>query len=112
MFRSHFRPINVFAGLLLVVIMTVVGHAQFRAGVQGTVTDSSGGTVSGATVTLLNKETNQAQKTETSEDAFYRFSNLAPGAYTVSVEQPGFKKRVVENLQVDAESITPSDFNF
>ena len=109
MFRSHFRPINVFAGLLLVVIMTVVGHAQFRAGVQGTVTDSSGGTVSGATVTLLNKETNQAQKTQTSEDGFYRFSNLAPGAYTVSVEQPGFKKRVVENLQVDAESIKGQD---
>ena len=111
MFRSYFRPINIFAGFFLIAILAVVGHAQFRAGVQGTVTDNSGGTVSGATVTLKSKETNQSQKTQTSGEGFYRFSNLAPGLYMVSVEQQGFKKRIVENLQVDAEAINGQDIS-
>lgn len=95
--------------LALITILSVVAHAQFRAGIQGVVTDTAGGTVSGATVTLTSKETNQSQTTATSDDGFYRFSGLAPGLYTVSVELQGFKKRVVDDVKVDAESIKGQD---
>jgi hypothetical protein len=92
-----------------VLLFASFAHAQFRAGVQGTVTDASGGTVAGATVTLLNNETNQAQTTQTSGEGFYSFSQLPPGTYTVTVQQTGFKKRVVNNVKVDAESIRGTD---
>lgn len=95
--------------LALITILSVVAHAQFRAGIQGVVTDTAGGTVSGATVTLTSKETNQSQTTTTSDEGFYRFSGLAPGLYTVNVELQGFKKRVVEDVKVDAESIKGQD---
>ncbi len=85
------------------------GYAQFRAGVQGTVTDNVGGTVAGSKVTLTNKETNQSQQTQTSDEGFYRFTNLAPGLYTVTVEQQGFKKRVVNDIKVDAEALKGQD---
>jgi hypothetical protein len=100
---------NLFAGFLFITLFTILGFAQFRAGIQGTVTDSGGGTVNGATVILTNTETNQSQTIQTSEDGFYRFTNLAPGTYSLTVEQQGFKKRVVNDLKIDAESTKGQD---
>lgn len=79
-------------------------NAQFRAGIQGTVSDTAGGVIPGATVTLTNNETGQTQQVIASDEGFYRFSALPPGNYTVTVEQESFKKRVIENVKVDAES--------
>jgi hypothetical protein len=93
----------------LISLFSITASAQFRAGVQGTVTDSAGGAIAGATVTLTNKETNQTQTTTTSDAGFYRFSELAPGLYSISVEQQGFKKRIVDDVKIAAESITGQD---
>ena len=77
--------------------------AQFRAAVQGTVTDPQGATVSGATVTLTSKETGKSQQTTSGDQGFYRFSELAPGKYSVLAEQPGFKKHLLDDIDVSAE---------
>jgi len=95
--------------LFLLTILATIGHAQFRAGVQGTVTDTGGGTVGGASVTLTNKETKETKTTQTSTDGFYRFDSLSPGLYSVTVEQPGFKKRIVDDVKVEAESVKGQD---
>ena len=107
--RSKLKPKYFCLSFLLLSLLALVGNAQFRAGVQGTVADNGGGTVAGAKVTLTNKETNQSQQTQTSEDGFYRFANLAPGLYSITVEQQGFKKRVVNDVKVDAEAIKGQD---
>ncbi|MGB8510213.1 MAG: TonB-dependent receptor [Pyrinomonadaceae bacterium] len=86
-----------------ILFLTATASAQFRAGVQGTVTDPNGAVVPGATVTLTSKETTRAQSTTTSSDGFYRFSQLAPGQYTVTIEQAGFNKSVLDNVIVSAE---------
>jgi len=109
MLRSNIRLTNFLATLFLLTFLTITGNAQFRAGVQGTVTDNAGGTVAGAKVTLTSKETNQSQTTQTSEDGFYRFAGLPPGLYSLSVEQKGFKKRVVNDIKVDAEAVKGLD---
>ena len=109
MLRSNIKLTNFLVTFFLLMFLTAVGHAQFRAGVQGTVTDNAGGTVAGAKVTLTSKETNQSQKTQTSDDGFYRFSNLAPGQYSITVEQTGFKKGLVSDLKIEAESIKGQD---
>ncbi len=109
MLRSKLKLTNFVVSLFFLSLLAVMGHAQFRASVQGTVTDNGGGTVAGATVTLTNKETNQSQKTESSDGGFYRFGGLAPGLYSVTVEQQGFKKRVVNDVKVDAEAVNGQD---
>ncbi|MFN2502328.1 MAG: TonB-dependent receptor domain-containing protein [Pyrinomonadaceae bacterium] len=109
MLRSKFNSTNLLIALLVIFISAVAGHAQFRGGIQGTVIDAAGGTVAGATVTLTSKETNQIQTTTTSDGGFYRFAGLAPGLYSVAVEQQGFKKRVVDDVKVDAESVRGQD---
>jgi hypothetical protein len=94
--------IAVFGFLLLSVVATA--QAQFTAGVQGTVTDSSGGRIPEAQVTLTNKDTSQAQTTSSSDDGFYRISGLPAGTYTLSAEKAGFKKQVFENVVISAEA--------
>jgi hypothetical protein len=90
-------------GLILLFVLGTA-QAQFKAGIQGTVTDSSGGLVPEATVTLTNKETNQAQTTTANGDGFYHITGLPPGYYTLSAEKAGFKKQLFENVVVNAEA--------
>src|SRR5512135_3674522 len=109
MLRNNFKFANLLAAFAIIAICALAGFAQFRAGVQGTVSDSAGGTIAGATVTLTSKETNQSQTTTTSDAGFYRFTGLAPGLYSITVEQQGFKKRLVDNIKVEAEVINGQD---
>jgi hypothetical protein len=111
MHRSIFNSSNLLITLCLILSSAIVGLAQFRAGVQGTVTDAAGGTVAGATVTLTFKDTNQTQTTTTSDAGFYRFTGLAPGLYSITVEQQGFKKRIVDDVKINAEALQGQDIS-
>jgi hypothetical protein len=101
-----FRSLTVLAFLFL-VSGTALG--QFRAGIQGTVTDTAGGVVPGARVVLTNKETNREQETTTSSEGFYRFSSLPPGVYSIAVEVQNFRRAVVNDLRVQAEETKGQD---
>ena len=107
--QATFSVVRLAIIFALFTALSLVVNAQFRAGVQGVVADSAGGVVAGATVTLTNKDTNQSQTTQTNDDGFYRFSALAPGNYSLSVEKPGFSKALVDALKVDAEAINGQD---
>jgi hypothetical protein len=103
------RLANTIGCFALIFLFSTLTYSQFRAGLQGVVTDSGGGTISGATVTLTSNDTGRAQTFTTGNDGFYRFSSLAPGLYTLTVEQQGFKRRVVDNVKVDAETLNGQD---
>jgi len=78
-------------------------HAQYRASIQGVVTDPQGAVVSGATVTLTNHETGQVLTTTTNDSGIYNFGALGPSQYGITVEKDGFKKKVLDNVGVIAE---------
>ncbi len=98
---KHFIRAIVFSVCALFLVASA--HAQYRASIQGVVTDPQGGIVSGATVTLINLETNQTQTATTSDQGIYNFNGLAPSKYSISVEKTGFKKKVLDNVGVIAE---------
>ena len=56
----------------------------------GSVSDSSGGRIPGARVTVREVETNQTREVFTSMHDAFRISELPPGTYEVLVSQPGF----------------------
>ena len=95
-------------GLFLSCAM-ITTHAQFRAGVQGTVSDSNGALVPNAKVVLKDMETGKTQETTTSEEGFYRVAGLAPGKYELTVEKEGYKKSVSQSVTVSGETIQGVD---
>ena len=95
-------------GLFLFSAMITV-QAQFRAGIQGTISDSAGALVPGAAITLKEVETGKTQETTSSEEGFYRISGLAPGRYELTVEKVGYKKSLSQNVTVGAETLQGVD---
>src|SRR5262245_43164456 len=77
-----------------------VSAQDFRGGITGRITDSSGGRMPGVTVTATNAETNVASTTTTNGEGDYAILFLNPGPYNVSAELQGFKKAVRQNLEV------------
>jgi len=59
--------------------------------ISGTVTDPTGAAVTHAKVTIANQDTNRTRTVFTDDRGFYVAPEMAVGAYTVSVEQKGFK---------------------
>jgi hypothetical protein len=70
----------------------------------GTVTDSSGATISGATVTLVNQGTDASLTFTTSTDGLYKFTPLKIGTYKITVSAPGFETEVQTDIRVDVSS--------
>src|SRR5437879_13628370 len=85
------------------VFLVAAAHAQYRASIQGVVTDPQGAVVSGATVTLKNLETNQTLTTTTNENGIYNFNALPPSQYSLTVEKTGFRKKALQGVGVIAE---------
>jgi hypothetical protein len=84
--------------VFVVLSFTTTAHAQFDASLRGTVTDPSGAVISGAIVTLTNKDTNQVNKSQSDNSGIYTFNALAPGNYRVLAEREGFKKKAIAQV--------------
>ena len=86
----------------LLLISGISAEAQtFRGTILGTVMDSSGLPVTGATVAVKNRETGLARTTQTSEDGSYTVTELPIGTYTVTISQSGFQTSVTSDVVVN-----------
>ena len=69
-----------------------------RATLEGTVTDSTGGAISGAKVVATENSTGITIERRTNSNGYYLFPGLAVGRYTVTVSNPSFKTQILENV--------------
>jgi hypothetical protein len=81
----------------------------FYGSILGTVIDSSGSALPGATVTLTNADSGFQRTTSTGDDGAYTFLSLVPGAYTVSIEKPGFKSYSRKSITVEVAAAVRVD---
>jgi hypothetical protein len=107
--RTRCSLLRVLTCGLFLLFALGTANAQFKAGIQGTVTDSGGGLVPEAKITLLNTETGKVQETTTSVDGFYRLSGLAPAKYKLTVEKAGYKQKVFDDVAITAEAVQGID---
>ena len=90
---------------LAVLALASPSQAQaVRGTLLGSIADTSGSSVPGATVTATDQGTNISSTTVTNQDGFYTFPNLKDGIYRVEAELSGFKKVVRENVRVDVNT--------
>ena len=77
--------------LLAVAAIVSICHAQdFRGSLVGAVNDSSGGRVQFADISLQAIESSLARQTKTDSRGAFRFDDLLPGNYQLTVRAPGF----------------------
>jgi hypothetical protein len=95
------KPALLFAAMMLLGVPAL--QAQFGGSLNGTVTDTTGAVISGATVTLTNPATQVTKTTTSDASGFYSFTELAGGTYTVTVTANGFKDQNFSDVAVTAE---------
>ncbi len=111
--------IMIFPRLRFVVEIASAGLASFllaapafaqNSGIQGVVTDGTGGVIPGATVTAANTATGVEYTAESNEAGLYSVPFLSPGTYNVSAASEGFARSTRENLKLDVQQIARVDF--
>ncbi|HLH31814.1 MAG TPA: carboxypeptidase-like regulatory domain-containing protein, partial [Terriglobia bacterium] len=90
----------------LCVIISVLFASQavaqnVNATVGGTVVDSTGAVLPGATVTITGIDTGVKTTTISNESGAYQFSSLQAGNYRVVAELPGFQEFTYERVTLD-----------
>jgi outer membrane receptor protein involved in Fe transport len=90
--------------LSLVVLGLAAGHASGQGAtgqITGTVEDAAGAVVPGASVTVTSLANAQQRQATTGSEGDFAVPLLAPGRYKVEVAAKGFKRVVVEELEVN-----------
>src|SRR5438067_3219480 len=96
--------------IAVVLLCAVAGIAQTNKGaISGTVFDSNGAAVPGATVTITNLGTGQKATLTTTDTGGFSEQSLDPVTYSVLVEAKGFKKALVDHLKVDTAAIATAN---
>lgn len=72
------------------------------ADIVGTVTDSTGAVIPGASITLLNLGTHDQRVAQTNATGDYQFTLLPVGHYSITVSAKGFKTSTTADLGVEA----------
>ena len=103
--RTSSGTVRIWCCLVLLCLWTQVGslRAQVATGdILGTVSDTTGANIPGASVRLENVGTHEVRTFTTSGDGGYVFSALQPGTYLVTITSPSFKTFVESNVILTA----------
>jgi hypothetical protein len=104
------RYLCVVAALGLLFLMPMAGRAQeTTGGLQGTVKDPSGAVVPNARVALTGASSVGNKEIEADSSGYYRFANLPPGPYTITVTAKGFAT-VKRELVLEVGHLPTVDF--
>ncbi len=106
------RALRTVLATALVVVSSTALHAQVSTTgrISGTVMDSQGGMLPGATVTVMEVRTGFVRTLTSDPQGAYVFVALPLGSYSVTVEMQGFKKEVKTGYALVADGRITADF--
>jgi Carboxypeptidase regulatory-like domain len=84
---------------------------ETTGGMQGTVKDASGAVIPNATVTVTTPTLVGSKVTTTDAAGYYRFANLPPGKYTITVKGAGFETLKRENVMLEVGHLPTLDLS-
>ncbi len=83
------------------LVFSTTAFAQIdTATISGRVTDASGAVVAGATITVVDTDTNFTSDSKSNSEGLYRVPSLRPGPYRLTAASAGFKTYVREGLEL------------
>ncbi len=92
---------------LLFMLSAVSMLAQGGGVVQGTVTDTKGGLIAGASVTIRNDSTGKAASTTADAQGHFTLSNVNAGSYSIEASANGFTIATRRGVQVGGTEVAP-----
>lgn len=99
--ERSYAPSHIIAAIILCLLLATSVWAQALGNITGTVEDSTGAVIPGATVVITNEETGIVTRVQSRADGTYLAMNLVPGQYRISVESPGFKRFEIRGLRLN-----------
>ncbi len=81
----------------------MLAHAQFRASIQGTVTDPTGAVIPGATLTLTDTVNGHTQTGTSNGTGVYFLNALPADSFRLVVEAKGFASKTLTNVTIIPE---------
>ncbi len=96
--------------LLLSNALPGKGQSTFTGQLTGVVTDSSGGVIAGAKVSLTDETTNVGPTSTTDNHGIYVFTGIRPGTYTIKVDAADFGVQERKNLVLAVSQQATLDF--
>ena len=109
--RNRHSRIVVLLSMALLSFCSAAGAQVTTGSILGTVHDSTGAVVPGATVTVTDNGKGTASTKQTDANGNYDVEFLIPGTYTVSVEMTGFKRSVSNNIALDIDQKAQVNFS-
>lgn len=97
------------AAMLLCVSPAALFGQAVNGSIVGTVTDTSGGLIPSAQVTLTDVNTSINRTGRTDAAGYYSFPDVPPGTYKVTIEKSGFKKEVRSGIEVPVNATVRVD---
>ncbi|KAF0250578.1 MAG: hypothetical protein FD167_5 [bacterium] len=83
-----------------------VANAQLgKSAINGSILDTTGAAIAGATVVVTNQTTGQVSEVSTDENGVFNVQNLVPAIYSIKIEAEGFSKSLVKDLEVNVGDI-------
>ncbi len=101
--RQHYIFSTIFC-LLLSLFFSASAEAQ-TATVGGRIIDQAEDVVSGVQVTVVNTETNASRVDVTDDTGLFRFTNMTPGLYHLTMEKSGFKSIHIDDLVLTVNQV-------
>ncbi|WP_175528883.1 TonB-dependent receptor [Granulicella pectinivorans] len=96
------------------MILALVPAAQAQettAGIQGTIKDPSGANIAGALVTVSGSQLIGEKTANTDKSGYYRFTNLPPGSYSLTVSASGFSETKRDGILLQVGRLPSIDIN-
>ncbi len=106
--RRIFWSLLVTLGMIVSASVSLYSQTTYGS-IAGSVTDTSGASITDATVTLTNLGTQEKRTQSSGADGLFNFVNLFPGQYRIDVEKQGFKHFAQTAITVDVQQSTRVD---
>ncbi|HWY07123.1 MAG TPA: carboxypeptidase-like regulatory domain-containing protein [Candidatus Acidoferrales bacterium] len=105
------RILFVLMACMTALCFSPLAFGQAIGSFSGTITDKSGSSIAGASVTVTSQGTGVARETKTDETGHYIVNYLPVGQYTIHVQFQGFQPAEAKDLRLQIDEAREIDFS-
>jgi hypothetical protein len=103
-------PVRLAVAAVLFTLAATLFAQTTTGRISGTVTDSSGAVIPGASITVTNEGTRLTWTARANDHGFYVVPLLPVGTYSAEADVPGFQKARKTGYALDADARLTADF--